>query len=112
MVMLDTQQRNRGADDESALLKVGGGGKFPHSEAALKDTFVIVGTVWLVATLVAIGAYAVGLQLVAVIGVLAMVTMMFAWLAGLCYLVGGWATRRFDVIGALTRGKAGTGTPG
>jgi len=81
-------------------------------DAALKDVFITVGTIWFIATLVAIGAFALGLQLIAAIAALVVVTMMFAWLAGISFLVAGWVTKRFDIIAVLTGGRTGTGTPG
>ena len=81
-------------------------------DAALKDAFITVGTVWFIATLVAIGAYALELQLIAVVAAFVVVAMMFAWLAGLSFLVAGWVARRFDVIAALTGGKTSIGAPG
>ena len=79
---------------------------------ALNSTFITIGTFWLVATLVAIGAYAAGFRVVAMVGAFAVATMMFAWLAALCFLFGIWAMRRFTFTRVLTGGKANTGTPG
>lgn len=81
-------------------------------DSALKNTLITVGTVWFVATLVAVGAFALQLQLVATIAAFAVATMMCAWLAGLSFLVAGWITRRFDVIAILTGRKTSTDTPG
>ena len=80
-------------------------------ESALKSTMVTIGTVWFVATLVAIGAYAMQLQLITVIAAFVVAVMMCAWLAGLCFMVANWATRRFPVIVAWPRWKSRAGTP-
>ena len=118
MAAPDTQQSNRILDDESTLSESAAPRQDDDAavsdlmDSALKNTLITVGTVWFVSALVAIGAYALELQLVAVIAAFVVVTMMFAWLAGLSFLVAGWVTRRFDVIAALTGGKTSIGTPG
>ena len=78
-------------------------------DSALKDTLITVGTIWFVATLVAIGAFALQLQLVATIAAFVVATMMCAWLAGLSFMVVNWATRRFPIIGAWPRSKSKAG---
>ena len=80
-------------------------------DSALKNALITVGTIWFVATLVAVGAFALELQLVAVIAAFVVVTMMFAWLAGLSFMLANWATRRFPIIGAWPRWKSKSGTP-
>ena len=103
--------------DESAMPEPGGqkkdtgSAKSSYVDAALNGTLIVIGTLWLVATLAVIGAYATGHQVIATVGVFVVVTMMFAWLTALCFLVGTWAMRRFAFIRALTGGKADTGTP-
>ena len=81
-------------------------------DAALKDVFITVGTIWFIATLVAIGAFALGLQLVATIAAFVVATMMCAWLAGLSFMVVNWATRRFPIISAWPRWRSKAGKPG
>ena len=80
-------------------------------DSALKNTMVTIGTVWFVATLVAIGAYAMQLQLLTIIAAFAVASMMCAWLAGLCFMVANWATRRFPVIAAWPRWRSRASTP-
>lgn len=80
-------------------------------DSALKNALITVGTVWLLATLVAIGAFVLQQQLITVIAAFVAATMMFAWLAGLSFMVVNWATRRFPVIGAWPRWKSKPGTP-
>ena len=52
-------------------------------DSALKNALITVGTIWFVATLVAIGAFVLQLQLIATIAAFVVATMMCAWLAGL-----------------------------
>ena len=81
-------------------------------ESALKSTMVTIGTVWFVATLVAIGAFVAQLQLLTVVAAFVAATMMCAWLAGLSFMVVNWATRRFPIISAWPRWKSKSSTPG
>ena len=118
MAAPDTRQSNRIEADEPALPETA----VPRQDddetvssrldAALKNTLITVGTVWFVATLVAIGAFAMQLTLITTIAAFVVVTMMFVWLAGLSFLVAGWVTRRFDVIAVLAGRKTSTGMPG
>ena len=81
-------------------------------DSALKNTFITVGTIWFFASLVAIGAFALQLQLITTIAVFVVGTMMCAWLAGLSFMLVNWATRRFPIIGAWPRWKPKSGKPG
>ena len=81
-------------------------------DSALKNTFITVGTIWFVATVVAVGAFALQLQLITTIAAFVVATMMCAWLAGLSFMVVNWATRRFPIIGAWPRWKPKAGKPG
>lgn len=92
--------------------KAAGSVKPDRGASALNDAFITIGTFWLVATLAAIGAYAAGYRVAAMVGAFAIATMMFAWLAALCFLIGTWAMRRFAFTRVLTGGKANRGTPG
>ena len=80
-------------------------------DSALKNALITVGTIWFVATLVAIGAFVLQLQLIATIAAFVVATMMCAWLAGLCFLVVNWAARRFPIIVAWPGGKSYTNEP-
>ena len=118
MAAPDTRQSNRIEADEPALPETA----VPRQDdddavsslldAALKDVFIMVGTVWFVATLVTIGAFALQLHLVTIIAAFVVAAMMFAWLAGLCFLVVNWAARRFPIIIAWPGGRSDTSTPG
>ena len=118
MAAPDTQQSNRILDDEPALpvttvsRRDGDGAISGLLDSALKNTLITVGTIWLVATLVAIGGFVAQLQLLTVVAAFVAATMMCAWLAGLSFILVNWATRRFPIISAWPRWKSKSNTPG
>ena len=118
MAAPDTQRGSSIFEEESTLLETATSQRDDDSaisdllDSALKNTLITVGTIWFVATLVAIGAFALELQLLTTIAAFVVATMMCAWLAGLSFMVVNWATRRFPIIGAWPRWKPKSGKPG
>ena len=118
MAAPDTQRSNRILAEEPALPETAESQRDDDAaisdllDKALNETFILIGTIWFVATLVAIGAFVLELQLVTTIAAFVVATMMCAWLAGLSFMLVNWATRRFPIIGAWPRWKPKAGKPG